>query len=106
MLVSASSHKFTTGPSPGSGLGNPARSGGSGNNVPAVSPLQPWECYKYSPVKMELPDTNLDDIVLDQSASTDFEQVSILQNFVSAKKISSQNIEQIFIKINDNNLGF
>jgi hypothetical protein len=55
---------------------------------------------------MELPDTNLDDIVLDQSASTDFEQVSILQNFVSAKKISSQNIEQIFIKINDNNLGF
>ena len=77
MLVSATILKFSTGSSSGSTgtLSNSPQSGCSGN-ILTINPL-PWECDKFNPVKLES-DTNLDDIVLDQSASSDFAELKPL----------------------------
>jgi hypothetical protein len=80
MLVSATILKFSTGSSSGSTgtLGGSSQSGsGCSGNILTLNPL-PWECDKFSPVKLESPDTNLDDIVLDQSASSDFAELKPL----------------------------
>jgi hypothetical protein len=80
MLVSATILKFSTGSSSGSTgtLSNSSQSGsGCSGNILTLNPL-PWECDKFSPVKLESPDTNLDDIVLDQSASSDFAELKPL----------------------------
>ena len=81
MLVSATILKFSTGSSNGStmSLGSSSSQSGSGcsGNILTLNPM-PWECDKFSPVKLESPDTNLDDIVLDQSASSDFAELKPL----------------------------
>ena len=78
MLVSATILKFSTGSSSGSTgtLGSSSQSGCS-SNILTLNPM-PWECDKFSPVKLESPDTNLDDIILDQSASSDFAELKPL----------------------------
>lgn len=48
-----------------------------GGNLLSTSSM-PWDCDKYSHVNLESPDASLDDIILDQSASSDFAELKPL----------------------------
>ena len=109
MLVSATILKFSTGSSSGSTgtLGNSSQSGSScSGNILTLNPL-PWECDKFSPVKLESPDTNLDDIVLDQSASSDFAELKPLpyDDYGSATALTGGMDPVLSAHNNNNNSG-
>ncbi len=80
----------------------------SGNILSSSS--MSWDCDKYSPVKMESADTSLDDIILDQSASSDFAELKPLpyDDFGSSNGLTS-NLDPVLsghnsMLINNNNV--
>jgi len=77
MLVSTTILKFATGSSSNttSSVTSPSSSSISGS---LNNNLLTWDCDKYSAVKLESPDTNLDDILLDQTGSSDFAELKPL----------------------------
>lgn len=76
MLVSTTVLKFSPGTSNSGGVGL-GQSMYTSNNGLSNNSLS-WESDKFSPVKLESPDSNLDDILLNHSGSNDFAELKPL----------------------------